>query len=83
MTVTMPIVWRGSTHGLLMSRPLTVKEQDSVAPKPYGRSPALPGGSSSLTFSAVHRDFRLREPPRTRKSVTMDEFESLSHRKWD
>src|SRR5208283_1707360 len=42
------------------------------------------GGSRSLTFTGVHRDFFLCEPPSTRKGqITMDEFESLSHTKWE
>src|SRR5215813_12570817 len=42
------------------------------------------GGSSSLTFPGVHRDTPRREPPSTRKGeVPMDEYQRLSHTKWD
>jgi len=38
-----------------------------------------------LTFTGVHRDLNfLCEPPSTQKGqITMDEFESLSHTKWE
>ena len=42
------------------------------------------GGRRSLTFTAVHRDFSLREPPSTRKVKSRwTSFESLNHTKWD
>src|SRR5215469_744976 len=50
-----------------------------------GVPPALPGGSKSLTFPRVSTDEASnREPPSTRKEVpSMDEYESLSHTKWE
>src|SRR5215471_18168153 len=50
-----------------------------------GVPPALPGGSKSLTFPWVSTDEASnREPPSTRKEVpSMDEYESLSHTKWE
>jgi putative transposase len=42
------------------------------------------GGSSSLTFTAVVTDETpFRERPSTRGSFTMDDYESLSHTKWE
>ncbi len=42
------------------------------------------GGSRGLTFAEIHWKTLRREPPSAREEVfTMDEYESLSHTKWD
>ena len=64
------------THGLYDSRP------DTYSKREFPR--LCRGGSRSLTFSGVHPESPCREPPSTlTRSNWMDEFESLSHSKWE